>query len=235
MSIPMICAAAARASSGVRASLMPPALPRPPTGTWALTATGPSSAHAAAASAGVRATLPGGIAMPSEARTSLAWYSRSFKLSRGLWGRVEGARQVLVAARVAVAKPALEVGVADHEDRQADPEDEHDHEREAATDEHRRHRRDATAGGLGTGRPPGRAVPVLRTVVGDPATLRVLSRHGLSVLGQAEAPVVARHPVALRVLELALAEQLESQLPADRVRRGVVDRRKGVHLDVTSG
>jgi hypothetical protein len=31
----------------------------------------------------VRATAPGGIAIPSDARTSLAWYSSSFKtLSR---------------------------------------------------------------------------------------------------------------------------------------------------------
>src|SRR5215471_19716401 len=78
MSMPMICSAAARASSGVRASLMPPALPRPPTGTCALTATGPSSPAAPAASSGVRATLPGGMGMPSEASTSFAWYSSSF-------------------------------------------------------------------------------------------------------------------------------------------------------------
>src|SRR5579859_2036456 len=78
MSIPMIWRAASAASSGVFASLMPPALPRPPTGTWAFTATGPISRQAAAASSGVRATFPGGMAMPKEARTSLAWYSRSF-------------------------------------------------------------------------------------------------------------------------------------------------------------
>src|SRR5438445_2632314 len=79
MSIPMICSAALRASSGVAASLMPPALPRPPSGTWALTAAGPSSAQAAAASSGVCATLPAGIAIPSVDSTSFAWYSRSFK------------------------------------------------------------------------------------------------------------------------------------------------------------
>src|SRR6202171_4309625 len=50
-------------------------------------ATGPSSAQAAAASSGVRATLPGGMGMPSEARPSLAWYSRSFKSAgRGVTG-----------------------------------------------------------------------------------------------------------------------------------------------------
>jgi len=46
-----------------------------------LTATGPSSAQAAAASSAVRATLPGGIAMPSDSSTSFAWYSSSFKSS----------------------------------------------------------------------------------------------------------------------------------------------------------
>src|SRR5579864_1704595 len=131
MSIPMIFRAASRASSGVLARMMPPALPRPPTGTWALTATGPRAEHAAAASSGVRATLPGGIAMPSEARSSLAWYSRSFK-----------------------------------------------------------------------------------------------SR--LSVLAQREAPVVALHPVALRVLEPHLAEQREPNLATDCVRRAIVDRGEGV-------
>src|SRR3979409_2593707 len=104
MSIPMICAAAARASSGVFASLIPPALPRPPTGTCALTATGPSSEHAAAASSGVRATLPGGIGMPSEASTSLAWYSRSFKSGVSVWRYGNSQRNVAVPAR---AVPAL--------------------------------------------------------------------------------------------------------------------------------
>src|SRR4030081_1820503 len=126
MSIPMIACAAARASSGVAASLMPPALPRPPTGTCALTATGPSSAQAAAPSSGVRATLPAGIAIPSVDSTSFAWYSRSFK-----------------------------------------------------------------------------------------------SR--LSVLAQRKAPVVALHPVPFRVLERHLTQQLETELPADTVRRAVVD------------
>src|SRR5438105_5470485 len=78
MSIPMIWAAACSASAGVLASLIPPAFPRPPTGTCAFTATGPISRAAAAASAGVLATFPGGMAMPKDARTSFAWYSSSF-------------------------------------------------------------------------------------------------------------------------------------------------------------
>ena len=48
MSRPRIAAAASRASAGVRASLMPPALPRPPVCTWALTTTGPPAAWASA-------------------------------------------------------------------------------------------------------------------------------------------------------------------------------------------
>src|SRR5438874_2386154 len=78
MSMPMICSAALRASPALLTSLIPPALPRPPTGTWAFTASGPSFSNAAAASSGLRATTPGGIGIPSEASTSLAWYSRSF-------------------------------------------------------------------------------------------------------------------------------------------------------------
>src|SRR5579864_5577772 len=101
MSIPMIFRAASRASSGVLARMMPPALPRPPTGTWALTATGPSAEQAAAASSGVRATLPGGIAMPSEARSSLAWYSRSFKSRLSVLATSEG--DVAVPFRAAAA------------------------------------------------------------------------------------------------------------------------------------
>src|SRR5256885_17095669 len=111
MSMPMMCAAAFRASSAVFASLMPPALPRPPTGTCALTATGPSLENAATASSGVRATMPGGMGMPSEASTSLAWYSRSFKCSgrggvewarRGgfSWGLLPPAAEALLERRV---------------------------------------------------------------------------------------------------------------------------------------
>src|SRR6266550_2507602 len=152
MSIPMICSAALLASSGVRASLIPPALPRPPTGTCALTATGPSLAHAAAASSALRTTSPGGIAMPSEARTSLAWYSRSFTSGCG----VEWAIQVLVVVAVpAVAEGVLEVRAVQRKHGQADAEDEDDHERKSAADQDRRKRRDAPAGScLRADRPP---------------------------------------------------------------------------------
>src|SRR5690242_12287421 len=46
---------------------------------------------------------------------------------------------------------------------------------------------------------------------------------------QIEAPVVARHEVALGELELARFEQLEAELAADRVRRRIVDAWEGVH------
>src|SRR5439155_5554817 len=114
MSMPMICAAALRASSAVLASLMPPALPRPPTGTCAFTATGPSLEKAAAASEELRATIPGGIGMPREARISLAWYSRSFKSGRRGVKRAGGARLLGIVLQ-AVADRALDVGVVEHQ------------------------------------------------------------------------------------------------------------------------
>src|SRR5437867_796571 len=166
-----------RASSSERASLMPPALPRPPTGTWALTAMGPSFANAVAASSGLRATTPGGMVMPRDARTSLAWYSRSFNCrSRG---HLEGAGSLRLPRVVvpALAEATLERRAADHDDA-ADHEHHDDDQREAAADENRGQggvaplRSDRRADG-----PPGGSVPVLQAVVGDPAPLRVLVRH----------------------------------------------------------
>ena len=59
MSRPMISRARSAASSGVAASFTPPALPRPPTSTCALTTTGPPMRSAAArASSGVVAVSP---------------------------------------------------------------------------------------------------------------------------------------------------------------------------------
>src|SRR2546422_5125572 len=188
MSMPMICAAALRASSAVFASLMPPALPRPPTGTCALTATGPSLEKAATASSGVRATMPGGIGMPSEASASLAWYSRSFKcLGRGgvEWARRGG---FLWVGLPAVAEALLERRVVDQDDATDYQHQDHD-ECEAAPDQDGGEG-DAPAPprGLGTERPPRAAVPILKAVVGNPTALSVLSRHGLSVLAEPQAP-----------------------------------------------
>ncbi|MNC84964.1 hypothetical protein D3C83_05340 [compost metagenome] len=76
--MPMIARAWARASSGVAASLMPPALPRLPVGTCALTTTAPIRAAAAAASSGVAASVPRGTAMPWRARSGLAACSSKF-------------------------------------------------------------------------------------------------------------------------------------------------------------
>src|SRR3989442_15768799 len=132
MSMPMICAAALRASSAVFASLMPPALPRPPTGICALTATGPSLEKAATASSGVRATMPGGIGMPSEARTSLAWYSRSFKcLGRGgvewarrggfSWVGLPAGAEALLGRRVVEQDDATDYPHQDHDESAAAP------------------------------------------------------------------------------------------------------------------
>src|SRR5690606_2014443 len=55
-----------------------PALPRPPASTWDLTATGPISAAAAAASSGVRATRPRGTGSPAARKISLAMNSNIF-------------------------------------------------------------------------------------------------------------------------------------------------------------
>src|SRR5437588_6017976 len=138
MSIPMICSAACRASSALRASLIPPALPRPPTGTWAFTASGPIFSNAAAASSALRATTPGGIGMPSDARTSLAWYSRSFK-------------------------------------------------------------------------------------------------SAITVLAQAQPPIVAAHPMPLRILEVGFTEQLKPDTSADAVGGRVIDGWKGVDRRMSVG
>src|SRR4029077_19998284 len=188
MSIPMICCAAARASSAVCASLMPPAFPRPPTGTCAFTATGPSLAYAAAASSGVRATAPGGTAMPSHDRTSLAWYSRSFTLLRRL--ERAGRLRVLRVVVPAVADALSERGAVD-QDNSADHEHDHDDQRKSAADENRRQRGDAATCGRLADRPPHRSVPVLQAVIGDPCSIRVLSRHPRrSLLAEGDAPDV---------------------------------------------
>src|SRR5215470_18244588 len=76
MSRPRMACALALASSAVSASLTPPALPRPPVLTCALTTTvWPNPAAAAAASSGVCATSPGNTGTPCSANSCFAWYS----------------------------------------------------------------------------------------------------------------------------------------------------------------
>ena len=84
-------AASRSASSGVSTTAIPPALPRPPIGTCALTATRPSSRAAAAASDGVRANRPSGMGMPAAANCCFAWYSRSFNEPPTLFMEQNGA------------------------------------------------------------------------------------------------------------------------------------------------
>src|SRR3989475_9975855 len=166
MSMPIICAAAWRAPSALSASGMPRACPRPRPGTCALTARGPSLENAAPASSGVRATMPGGIGMPSEASTSLAWYSRSFKCSgRGgvEWARRGGFSWVVLPA---VAEALLERRVVDQDDATDHQHQDHD-ECEAAPDQ------DggggdapATPRGHGTQRRPPAPVPQPKAVAG---------------------------------------------------------------------
>src|SRR5215204_1725378 len=76
MSRPRICSALSRASSGFSASLIPPALPRPPVRTCALTTTCPPISSAAArASSGVVASFPSDTGIPKRLKSSLPWYS----------------------------------------------------------------------------------------------------------------------------------------------------------------
>ena len=68
--------AASYASSGVLATLTPPALPRPPVLTCALTTTTPPSFSAAArTSSGVSAMMPASTGTPYFSKRSRAWYS----------------------------------------------------------------------------------------------------------------------------------------------------------------
>src|SRR2546427_9689005 len=79
MSIPRICPATVRASSSDSAALMPPALPRPPTRTCALTMHGSGGSRI---SAGEDATIPRGPGMRYRAKISFALYPRSFTGAR---------------------------------------------------------------------------------------------------------------------------------------------------------
>src|SRR5215213_2121635 len=77
MSRPRMSWARALASSASSASFTPPALPRPPVFTWALTTTGAAISRAiASACSGVSATPPGSTGTPCEANRSRAWYSK---------------------------------------------------------------------------------------------------------------------------------------------------------------
>src|SRR3569832_117023 len=79
--IPIIFAASSLASFGVLASLMPPALPRPPASTWSLITLGALPARfIAAASCAVFVMTPpaGGTATPRALRISFPSCSRSF-------------------------------------------------------------------------------------------------------------------------------------------------------------
>ena len=76
MSMPRMSSARATASCGVSASFTPPALPRPPALTWALTTTRPPcSSAAAAASSAFSTTVPTVTGTPCLAKSSFAWYS----------------------------------------------------------------------------------------------------------------------------------------------------------------
>src|SRR6185295_2650303 len=67
--------ACSKASSGVLASFTPPALPRPPALTCALTTQKPYFSAASRASSGVVTTVPRVVVTPCLAKSSFAWYS----------------------------------------------------------------------------------------------------------------------------------------------------------------
>ena len=78
--VPRRAFAASSASCGMETTLIPPALPRPPAWTWALTTTlRPSRVATARASSEVVATPPSGTATPPLPSISFAWYSWIFK------------------------------------------------------------------------------------------------------------------------------------------------------------
>src|SRR6185437_16878446 len=108
MSRPRIACAASYASSAVFATLTPPALPRPPTFTCALTTTTPPIFSAAAfASSGVSAMMPGSTGTSYFSKTSRAWYSyRStvIPLQGGDWAG-DGAERRLLSRDRPVPQP----------------------------------------------------------------------------------------------------------------------------------
>src|SRR5882762_4287905 len=108
--MPRIWRAATSAPVGSSASLTPPALPRPPACTCALTTTLPPSRCAISrARAGVSATSPFGTATPNSRSSALAWYSWIFTRSRGLLLRgAELAQQPHHGIEERVGHPLLE-------------------------------------------------------------------------------------------------------------------------------
>src|SRR5690242_16888781 len=93
MSRPRMFCAWVNASSGVAAYFTPPALPRPPVFTCALTMTGrPISVAMALAPSAVSVTRPGVLGTLCLANSSFAWYSKRSMNSLSLCVDVEGLR-----------------------------------------------------------------------------------------------------------------------------------------------
>src|SRR6476620_10525834 len=91
MSRPRMFCAWVKASSGVAAYFTPPALPRPPAFTCALTMTGlPISSAMALAPSAVSVTRPGVVGTLCLANSSFAWYSKRSMDSLSLCVGCEG-------------------------------------------------------------------------------------------------------------------------------------------------
>jgi len=105
---------------------------------------------------------------------------------------MERAGCVGVAVDVSVAETALEVGVVNREDHSRDDQNDYDDERESTADENCRQHRATPGRDLRTKRSPGRPIPVLQTIVGDPTTLRILPWHESIMKGPQVGPSQAR-------------------------------------------
>src|SRR3954451_13033025 len=110
MSMPMMSVAYRRASSAFDASLMPPAFPRPPTCTCALTTTGyPTRSAAATAASTVVTASPADTGMPYRANSCLPWYSnRSTELLESTTPTAPGPRDAFGGSTARLGLPSVE-------------------------------------------------------------------------------------------------------------------------------
>src|SRR3954469_16728123 len=109
MSRPRMPLAFSTASSGVSASFTPPALPRPPVLTWALTTTGlPMRSATPRAASAVSTVSPGSTGTPCLAKSSFAWYSMRSTRGPVFFGPT---RRGSIPARVTTAVHLTETGL----------------------------------------------------------------------------------------------------------------------------
>ena len=106
--MPRIWRAAASAPAGSSASLTPPALPRPPACTCALTTTRPPSRAAIAlACSGESATSPLGTGTPNSRRMALPWYSWIFIAGFGSRSRRKLVAHIRIRTHAVATVPTM--------------------------------------------------------------------------------------------------------------------------------